>query len=320
MIYWNYMSSNKSEIIVTGINGFVGEHLARQLKEAGFSVRGVGRESTPNQKVGEHLTAYDQADLLDAESISPIAFKDAAAIIHLAGLASVADSFNNPELYHRANAEMTHNLLDKATTNDFKGRAVVVSTGALYDASQPMPLSETSQTTESSPYAIGKLKAEQVAKDFKSLGHDIVIARPFNHIGPGQGKGFLVPDLYDQLRDVAANDESTILVGNLTTKRDYTDVRDIVAAYIQLATAPSLEHDTYNISTGTSYSGLEVLEFLKSAAGLSAITPVIDQSRVRPTDAMEITGNSSRLQNELGWKPVSTVQKAIADFVAREQA
>ncbi len=313
------MNNLSSEIVVTGVNGFVGEHLARHLKNSGYSVHGIGREVEPGVKVEEYLDKYNQADLLDKTTVKNIILKNAAAIIHLAGLASVADSFKHPDLYITGNAEMTDNLLSVATSQGFKGRTVVVSTGALYDASQEMPLKETSATSESSPYAIGKLRAEQVAKDYRSNGHDVVIARPFNHIGPGQGTGFLVPDLYSQLKDAAQNNESQILVGNLKTKRDYTDVRDIVDAYVKLATAEKLTHDTYNISTGTSHSGLEVLELIMKAANLRDITPEIDPSRVRPTDAMDIIGDSSRLRNELQWQPASNVEKAIKDFVAREQ-
>jgi GDP-4-dehydro-6-deoxy-D-mannose reductase len=314
------MSESSKEIVVTGINGFVGEHLARHLKNDGYSVHGIGRELTPQPNVAPFVDTYSQADLLDKDSVKKVPVQSAKAIIHLAGLASVADSFNKPDLYKSGNAEMTANLLASAQDQGFNGRVVMVSTGALYDATQPMPLGETSSTTESSPYAIGKLRAEQVAKQYRENGKDIVIARPFNHIGPGQGKGFLVPDLYDQLRSVKEKGDSEILVGNLKTKRDYTDVRDIVAAYVKLATAEKLEHDIYNIASGASYTGLEILDLLKKAAKLDSITPIIDESRVRPTDAMEITGNSGRLQTEVDWKPQSSVKQAIEDFVAREKA
>lgn len=308
------------EIIITGVNGFVGEHLARHLKNSHYRVGGVGREPEPRDDILPYLDSYQQADLLKKDQVQSLILKNAAAIIHLAGLASVADSFNNPDLYITGNAAMTDNLLSSAISQGFNGRAVVISTGALYDAAQDMPLKETSATNENSPYAIGKLRAEQVAKDYRDNGHDVVIARPFNHIGPGQATGFLIPDLYSQLKEVAEKNEPTILVGNLNTKRDYTDVRDIADAYTKLATAEELTYDTYNISSGVSYSGLEILEFLKKAANLSEITPVIDESRVRPSDAMDIIGDSSRLQEELGWKPASSVQKAIEDFVNRENA
>ena len=314
------MFESKKEIVVTGINGFVGEHLARHLQASNFSVRGVGRELTPNQNVSLFLDTYEQADLLNKGQVSKLSFKRAAAIIHLAGLASVAESFDKPELYKTGNAAMTENLLNTASEQGFTGRVVAVSTGALYDPTQAMPLSEESKTTQGSPYAIGKIRAEEVIKQHRANGLDVVIARPFNHIGPGQTNGFLVPDLYDQL--IAANlvGSSSIMVGNLSTKRDYTDVRDIVKAYTELATASSLIHDTYNIASGASLSGFEILEYLQKAMKLESVESKVDQAKVRPTDAMNIVGDASRLTAELGWTPQSSPNTAIIDFVARQKA
>jgi len=311
--------SERSQIIVTGINGFVGEHLAQHLKSSNFAVSGVGRDSTPNPNVAPFLDSYQQADLLNETQVNSLVLKNAAAIIHLAGLASVAESFDKPDLYKTGNAEMTNNLLNAAEQQGFTGRVVAVSTGALYSPNQPMPLSEGAETTQGSPYAIGKLRAEEVIKQHRAAGTDVVIARPFNHIGPGQGNGFLVADLYDQLMTAKESGISDILVGNLTTKRDYTDVRDIVSAYAKLATADSLEHDTYNISSGSSLAGFDILHYLQKAMNLESITPSVDQSKIRPTDAQDIIGDSTRIQAELDWSPVSNPEKAIIDFVARRQ-
>ena len=128
---------------------------------------------------------------------------------------------------------MTYNLLDHAKTSNMQGRAIVVSSGALYDPNQPLPISEESATSPTSPYAIGKLASEHVVDYFRNRGLDAVIARPFNHIGPGQKEGFILPDIYAQLSSVGSGGE--IQVGNLNTRRDYTDVRDIVAGYKALA-------------------------------------------------------------------------------------
>jgi GDP-4-dehydro-6-deoxy-D-mannose reductase len=312
------MAESKNEIVVTGVNGFVGEHLAHHLHDADFLVRGVGRESVAGDNVAPYLDSYQSADLLDENATKQLILKDAKAIIHLAGLASVADSFNNPELYKVGNASMTENLLKAANEQGFDGRVVAISTGALYDASQQMPLTELSDTIESSPYAIGKLRAEEVIKRYREDGLDAVIARPFNHIGPGQGKGFLVGDLYDELKRAEAGGVSEISVGNLGTKRDYTDVRDIVKAYTLLAVAETLDDEVYNIASGKPLSGFDILEYLKSDMGLDYIQPVVDPSRIRPTDAAIIIGDASRIGSELGWAVESSVDQAIKDFVARK--
>ncbi len=313
------MTELKKEIVVTGINGFVGEHLARYLQDSGFSVRGVGRENAPNPNVAPFIDTYEAADLLDSESVNKLTLSEAVAIIHLAGLASVAESFDKPDLYKSGNAAMTENLLSAAKEQGFQGRVVAISTGALYSPAEPMPLNEGSETAQNSPYAIGKIHAEEVIKQYCEDGMDAVIVRPFNHIGPGQGPGFLVGDLYDQLNTAKESGVQEVLVGNLATKRDYTDVRDIVKAYTLLATAPSLQHDTYNVASGTSREGFEILDYLKSAMGLHDIKPVTDSSRVRPTDIMDITGDASRIKNELGWEPSLDISDAIKDFVERKK-
>ncbi|RWZ78353.1 MAG: NAD-dependent epimerase/dehydratase family protein [Candidatus Microsaccharimonas sossegonensis] len=314
------MSELNKEIIITGINGFVGEHLARHLHSSDFSVTGIGREEYPNSTVSPYIDRYQQADLLNASQVGTLHLKNAAAIIHLAGLASVADSFKTPELYKSGNAEMTDNLLTTAKQQGFRGRVVAISTGALYDPNQSMPLTEDSKITEGSPYAVGKIRAEEVIKRHKANGLDVVIARPFNHIGPGQGNGFLVADLYGQLLVARETQSSTISVGNLATKRDYTDVRDIVTAYTKLATADALTHETYNIASGASLSGFEILHILQKTMGLELIKPVTDQSRVRLTDALDIIGDASRLKNELSWDILSSPTTAIKDFVERRHS
>lgn len=303
------------EIVISGVNGFVGKHVAEHAKQLGFSVSGIGREDTPSPNVSRSLDTYQQCNLMDSVSTSQLNLSGAYAIIHLAGLASVTESFKKPDLYKEGNKEITKNLLSQALIQKVGGRVVVVSTGAIYDSDQPMPLSEESIISENSPYSIGKIKAETITKDFKAKGMDVVIARPFNHIGPNQGPGFLIPDLYEQLVKASADGKDEILVGNLTTKRDYTDVRDIAKAYMKLVSAESLSHDTYNICSGASMSGLEVLRILKESMGLVDIKATIDESKIRPTDAADIIGANSRIKEDAGWSPKSSAKQAIIDFV-----
>jgi len=304
-------------IIVTGINGFVGEHLARYLKELGYSVTGIGREPTPKDNVNNLLDTYYQADLLDYGVFDGFDFTNSKAIIHLAGLASVADSFKYPDRYIKDNSVMTDNLLSSALKQGFVGRAVIISTGAIYNPSQTMPLDEDAQTIESSPYSIGKIAAEHTAIEYRSKGLDVVIVRPFNHIGPGQNTGFLLADLYSQVVANQHDNTATISVGSLMTRRDYTDVRDIVKAYRLLAIAPSLMYTTYNVSSGNSYSGQDIVNELSKVMGIT-IDTIVDPSRIRPTDAKEIIGNSNRIRNELGWVPSIELSKTITDFVLND--
>ncbi len=308
---------NDTEIVITGVNGFVGEHLAREIKQQGYKVHGIGREAAVNDKVMTLVDTYTQCNLVEEGSFKDIPLQNVTAIIHLAGLAAVGESFQKPLEYLTQNGIMTHNVLSSALDQGFTGRTVVISSGALYDAQQPMPLTESSQLAENSPYAVGKILEENVGLYYKNRGLDVVIARPFNHIGPGQGQGFLLPDLYSQVVLAQENNSQTISVGNLTSRRDYTDVRDIVKAYVLLASAKSLQHDVYNIASGVSRAGDEILETLLHAMQAAHFEVTIDPSKVRPTDAQEIIGDASRVKLELGWQPAITLESTIHDFIQK---
>lgn len=306
------------KVIITGVNGFVGEHVARDFKEHGFAVVGTGREDIPSSKVAEFLDDYIKVDLLKDESVSEsLSLKAVDAIIHLAGLSSVGQSFERPREYIADNGLMAFNIFEKALADAMPGRIVVVSSGALYSPSQPLPLGESSITSPGSPYAVGKLMTEDVARYFKARGLDTVIARPFNHIGPGQGPGFILPDFYTQL--LAAQETGTILVGNIDTKRDYSDVRDIVRAYRELALADSTEHDLYNICSGRSLSGREILSLLQKVMSVDNVTVEIDPTKVRPNDIENIVGDSSRIRDEFGWQPEIPIEQTVRDFIASKQ-
>jgi NAD-dependent epimerase/dehydratase len=302
------------KIIVTGVNGFVGEHVVDTFKEDGFEVVGIGSDNNPNEKVAHKLDTYVSCNLLDVDSVNNIDLNNARAIIHLAGLSAVSRSFDQAQRYISDNAVMTYNLLDHAKTSNMQGRAIVVSSGALYDPNQPLPISEESATSPTSPYAIGKLASEHVVDYFRNRGLDAVIARPFNHIGPGQKEGFILPDIYAQLSSVGSGGE--IQVGNLNTRRDYTDVRDIVAGYKALALAESLDHNLYNICSGKSLSGKDILALVERIGGYTDIKVSIDPSKIRPSDIVDIYGDSSRIRNELGWQPQYDIEQTITDFVA----
>ncbi len=302
------------KIIVTGVNGFVGEHVVDTFKEDGFEVVGIGSDNNPNEKVAHKLDTYVSCNLLDVDSVNNIDLNNARAIIHLAGLSAVSRSFDQAQRYISDNAVMTYNLLDHAKTSNMQGRAIIVSSGALYDPNQPLPISEESATSPTSPYAIGKLASEHVVDYFRNRGLDAVIARPFNHIGPGQKEGFILPDIYAQLSSVGSGGE--IQVGNLNTRRDYTDVRDIVAGYKALALADSLNHRLYNICSGKSLSGKDILALVERIGNYTDIKVSIDPSKIRPSDIMDIYGDSSRIRKELGWQPQYDIEQTITDFVA----
>jgi GDP-4-dehydro-6-deoxy-D-mannose reductase len=306
------------KIIITGVSGFVGRHLAKELFDQGNEVIGAGLDPNFDEKLRPYVQTYvGECDLTNPESVAKLPLETADAVINLAGLAQVGSSFGKEELYMRINVGVHTGLLDRLKEiGKTSTRVVAISTGAVYDNNQPMPISESSLLIkEGSPYALSKVAMEKAVKEYEEGGMNIVIARPFNHIGPGQLGGFLLPDLADQ-----ALHKEKITVGNLNTERDYTDVRDVVKAYALLATQEVLNHDLYNICSGKSVSGEEILKNVLKECGKESLPVEIDQTRIRPNDPLRIVGDSSLLQQDTGWEPKIPIEQTISDFVALEKS
>lgn len=299
-------SGNQKIVVVTGINGFVGKHLARELKNNGIAIIGVSREPEPDPEIAEFLFEYKVADLVQSWP----AISSVDAVIHLAGLAAVGPSFEHPQDYINLNSAMLTSIAEHYVSAETKPRLIVVSSGAIYSSDQPMPLKEDSAIGYNSPYAVSKVLVENQCQYYRNRGLDCVVVRPFNHIGPGQLEGFLVPDVIKQLQT-----GNQVMVGNIATRRDYTDVRDVARAYSLLATTPNLYHSIYNVCSGMSRSGEEIIDTLKELTGKKDAEVVVDQSLVRPTDALEIYGDASALKADTGWTPEIALEATLKDCV-----
>lgn len=297
--------------MVVGVNGFVGKHLARELHGQNFEVYGTGMDDGIAPEIADHVSNYTKCDLTVVGQIERLDFEGVTAVINLAGLANVGASFGNEAQYNAVNVAVHTNIVDRIQTLGRNIRVLAISTGAVYDNHQPMPLSEDGAlASEASPYALSKIAMEEALEVMIGDGQDIIIARPFNHIGPGQLGGFLVPDLAQQIH---SSDEVT--VGNLETERDYTDVRDVVRAYILLATKPELAHRIYNVCSGKSVKGTSILELIKTGLQKEDIPVIVDQSKIRPNDPERVVGSNARILAETGWKPTYELSQTISDYL-----
>jgi GDP-4-dehydro-6-deoxy-D-mannose reductase len=300
-------TDQQGTVLVTGVNGFVGTHLVRELANNNIKVIGIGRENTPSTEIASVLKDYHQADLTNIWPKTDTFI----SVLHLAGLADVGSSFNSPQKYIEVNSSIMTNLGEYCIDNNKKARIIAISSGAVYSSKANMPLIESSEVSFNSPYSVSKILLENQAAYYRSRGLDCVIVRPFNHIGPGQGAGFLIPDLLDQLNARG----SVVKVGNLKTKRDYTDVRDVARAYRLLATAPKLDHELYNVCSGRAVAGDEILSLLQKLTGNKK--PVeIDEDKIRPTDAEIIYGSFERLKNDTGWIPEIPLEQTLGDILS----
>lgn len=309
-----------AKIFVTGVNGFVGSHLVDALVAEKYEVIGVGREKNINPELADRVKKYYQCDLSNYEDVVNLPMRNARAIINLAGLAAVGPSYDNPELYMRINTAVLDTVCRAVIEQQASNvRIISISSGAVYSSQQPLPLSEESKLApESSPYAASKIAMEELSLKYRESGLDCVVARPFNHIGPGQMPGFILPDLF---KDISAleTQSDTLKVGNLTTKRDYTDVRDVAKAYTNLVSAEKLNHGVYNVCTGRSLSGEYILEKLKEELQLPELAHEVDETRFRPSDAPDLYGDNSRLSADTGWEPSIPIEQTIRDFIRSKQ-
>lgn len=298
-------------LVVTGASGFVGTHLSRLAADAGLRVVAIGREPEPTPALAVTCDRYVSADLAEGWPLAdPV-----DAVVHLAGLAAVGPSFSEPQRYITVNSAIMTAMGEALLLSSPEARVVVVSSGAVYAPHHDeSALAEDSPAFAASPYAVSKLTVERQSEYYAHRGLDTIVARPFNHIGPGQGAGFLVPDLTAALRRL--RDGEALTVGNLDTARDYADVRDVARAYLTLATAVSHEHRLYNVASGESHTGREVLDVIADELGADVPPIEVDPARLRPGDPARITGSAARLRDEFGWRPQTSWSDSIREYVA----
>jgi GDP-4-dehydro-6-deoxy-D-mannose reductase len=308
-----------SKILVSGVNGFVGQHLVKELYGNKMEVVGIGGSLGT---AGQSTYVKDQLslDLTKPEEAEQIDFGDIDAVIHLAGITDVRQSFDKPLLYMNVNLGIEINLFEAALKQQVKPKFLIVSSGTFYNAKSSLPFTEMSPVDPNSPYAVSKICQEQIAMYYQTRGFECVIARPFNHIGPGQRTGFIVPDLAKQVVEVENGLNKNISVGNLESKRDYTDVRDIVRAY-RLLIEKGKPGETYNICSGKALSGEEVLSILLNQATVKPEVS-LDPSKMRPSDNPLIYGSHDKLTKDTGWQPEISLSKTLSDVMAdwRSQA
>lgn len=302
-------------ILITGVNGFVGSHLAEACYKIGKKISGIGYGKLDEaSKLAGLLVKYQSVDMTNKEAVeSTLKLDGVESVFHLASLAAVGPSFEQPSKYVADNTAMLINLAEMALRQKCKARIIVVSSGAIYDPNQSMPINETGKLLPNSPYAVSKIATELMCDYYRGRGLDIVVVRPFNHVGPGQMLGFILPDLVKQAQEY--NKTGKFVVGNLKTKRDYTDVRDVVKAYIALSNTKNLKHFIYNICSGKSYSGEEILSLVCKNLGINNPKTEIDPAKTRPNDTMDVRGDGSRVNTDTGWAPRVPIAQSVKDFL-----
>jgi GDP-4-dehydro-6-deoxy-D-mannose reductase len=280
-------------VLVTGADGFVGVHLCNHLREQGDEVLAYGGPGASG------IEAIDIRREVEVEHM--LAKAQPECVVHLAGWASVGSSYAEPTACFEVNALGSAYVIGSMRKQCPKARLLLVSSGEVYGQ---LPggdaCSETDPVAPKSPYATSKLAAELVAHQFfASYAFDVVVARSFNHVGPGQDERFVIPALARQMRAVREGRASPrVLVGNLDPIRDFSSVLDVVEAY-RILLLRGVAGEVYNVCSGRAQSIHEVVSELAQAAGVQ-IELVVDPERVRASDIPSLIGNPKKI-NALGW-------------------
>jgi GDP-4-dehydro-6-deoxy-D-mannose reductase len=294
---------------VTGGNGFVGSHLVRVLRERGDSAIVAGR-AHDGSEVDVEL------DLSDAENLRRALDASAPDVVfHLAAQAFVPDSVRDPLATYDTNILGTARLYEalRAATGILP-RVVLASSAEVYGARErsEYPLREDLAVRPATPYAASKAAAEAIAiASWRSYGVPTVVARAFNHIGPGQDARFAVPAFAGQLAAVAAGGPPVMRVGNLAAYRDFLDVRDVALAYVALAERGE-PGEAYNVCSGRPVTMQEVLRRLILIAHV-AVEVREDAARMRPSDLPLSYGDPAKLQAATGWSPRYALDQSLRD-------
>lgn len=303
--------------LIIGAAGFVGDYLADCiLKEKTWT---VAVTKMPHENFSRsHVTVYD-LDILNFDDTCHLLEKVRPDyIFHLAAQSSVALSWKNPELTLDVNVKGTMQVLDAVRQLDYKPRVLLVGSGEEYGRVLPeeIPIAETTLPRPGNIYAATKVCQNMVGKIYAdAYGMDIFSVRAFNHIGPNQAPLFAVADFCKQVADIEKGlQDPVIKVGNLAARRDFTDVRDVVRAYVLLM-EKGIAGETYNVGAGKAIS-IEVIlnEILKLSS--SQIEVEVDFSKFRPIDVPEIAAAISKLQECTGWKPEIPLEVTLKETLA----
>jgi GDP-4-dehydro-6-deoxy-D-mannose reductase len=272
---------------------------------------------------GDEVTVADrECDVTDRAAVSgALTATRPDVIYHLAAMTSVAESWSRPNEFTRVNVLGTAHLLDAAHEAVPEARVVIVSSAEVYGIvrEDELPLTENSPTVPANPYSTSKLEAELVAREaVRSRHQSVVIARPFNHIGPGQSTAFVVPALVRRLLDATAEGRHFIFVGDLTTRRDFSDVRDVVRAY-RLLSEWGRPGEAYNVASGHDVALADIAEEIRRRINPD-VELLVDPELLRPVEMPVSRGSSQKLHDTTGWEPTIALARSLDDVIAVERA
>jgi GDP-4-dehydro-6-deoxy-D-mannose reductase len=317
--------------LITGAAGFVGGHLAHYLLEKEYSVAGLVLPEEARRDVGSLPEEVEliEADILDDEvAVREISSCKPDAIFHLAAFSNPEGSWTQARRTLETNILGSHSVLRAAVETGLQPRVLLVGSSQQYGhvPEDEQPILEDRPLEPRTPYAVSKASQEILGrKFFLSEKLPVLMARSFNHTGPGQASSYVCSNFARQIVEIESERfEPKIRVGNLSARRDFSDVRDVVRAYVRIIESGT-PASPYNVCRGEAYTIRQILDILLSLTDAD-VTVEVDETRYHTVDDPLMLGDNSRLRYELGWEPRYSLRRTLSDVLeywrtelAREQ-
>ncbi len=307
--------------LITGITGFVGSHLAELLIKEDIEVYGTARWRSKTDNI-DHIKdkiTLIEADLRDAHSTeNAIKKAEPDYIFHLAAQSFVPTSWHAPEETLVTNIIGNLNILEAVRKSKMDIVIQVAGSSEEYGLVRPdeVPIKETNELRPLSPYGVSKVAQDRLTIQYTlSYGIKSVVTRAFNHTGPRRGEVFVTSNFSKQIAEIEkGKKKNVLLVGNLDAKRDFTDVRDIIRAYL-LAVKKCKYGEVYNICSGNSIPIKSVLDILLKLSKTKDIEIKVDPERLRPSDVPILLGDCTKFEEITGWKPEIPFERTMEDLL-----
>lgn len=299
--------------LVIGAAGFVGNYLIEEMVKSGIEAYAT---KLPHEKLDNPKAKVFDLDIMDKDAIVSLLFEVRPDyIFHLAAQSSVGLAWKNPGLTIDVNIKGGVNVMDAIRELFYKPRVLLIGSGEEYGHIQPgeTPICEENHLRPGNIYAATKVCQNMIGSIYsKAYDMELMMVRAFNHIGPGQAPMFVVSDFCKQVAEIEKGlREPVMRVGNLAAKRDFTDVRDVVKAYVLLVQAGKAG-ETYNVGSGNAQAIQEILDLIVSMSQVD-IQVEVDPNKLRPVDVPIIEADITKINSLTGWKPEILLEQTIKE-------
>lgn len=299
--------------LVIGAAGFVGSYLLEEMYRQGIEAYAT---KLPNEQLDVSYAKVLDLNILDKEAVVSLLYEVRPDyIFHLAAQSSVGVAWKNPTLTVDVNIKGSINVMDAVRELFYKPRVLLIGSGEEYGYIRPgeTPISEENNLRPGNIYAATKACQNMIGSIYaKAYDMELMMVRAFNHIGPGQAPLFVVSDFCKQVAEIEKGlREPVMQVGNLAAKRDFTDVRDVVRAYVALVQQGKVG-ETYNVGSGNAIEIREILNLIISKS-TKTIQVEIDPNKIRPVDVPVIEADITKLNHLTGWMPEIPLEQTIEE-------